>query len=45
MPVEDPAFCGPLGGKSWKDFNGRCHNLREGPYSADPPEDVNRSAK
>jgi hypothetical protein len=42
MPVDDPQFCGPLGGKSWKDFDGRCLDLKEGPRSADPPEGLIR---
>ncbi|MDR0549969.1 MAG: hypothetical protein LBI10_11260 [Deltaproteobacteria bacterium] len=39
MPVDDPKFCGPLGGKSWRDFDGRCLDLNEGPRSAEPPEE------
>ncbi|MDR1576945.1 MAG: hypothetical protein LBT86_01770 [Deltaproteobacteria bacterium] len=42
MPVERPEFCGPLGGKSWKDFDGRCLDLKEGPHSADPPEGLEK---
>jgi hypothetical protein len=42
MPVDDPQFCGPLGGKSWKDFDGRCLDLKEGPRSSEPPEGLNR---
>ncbi|MDR1546181.1 MAG: hypothetical protein LBU12_05625 [Deltaproteobacteria bacterium] len=31
--IEDPKFCGPLGGQSWRNADGRCFNLRERPYS------------
>jgi hypothetical protein len=45
MPVERPEFCGPLGGKSWKDFDGRCLDLEEGPRSTEPPEGLNKPKK
>jgi hypothetical protein len=37
MPVDRPEFCGPIGGKSWKDFDGKCHNLPQGPLKTEPP--------
>jgi hypothetical protein len=36
MPVELPEFCGPLGGKSWKDTAGKCRDLPEGPRATEP---------
>jgi hypothetical protein len=37
MPVDRPEFCGPLGGKSWKNFDGKCVDLPEGPRASEPP--------
>ncbi|MDR1872577.1 MAG: hypothetical protein LBS60_11775 [Deltaproteobacteria bacterium] len=45
MPVDSPEFCGPLGGKSWKAFDGRCLDLKDGPRSSEPSDNPNRPTK
>jgi hypothetical protein len=36
MWVDSPEFCGPLGGKSWKAFDGSCLDLLDAPWEDDP---------
>jgi hypothetical protein len=38
MWVATAGYCGPLGGKSWKDQQGRCIDLADPPWSTDPSE-------
>ncbi len=37
MWVHAPEFCAILGGRSWMDQNGRCHNLPDGPRATEAP--------
>jgi hypothetical protein len=36
MWIEDPQYCAPLGGKSWKSEEGKCINLMEPPWLVTP---------
>jgi hypothetical protein len=36
----DPAFCKPVGGKSWKNAEGKCFDLPDGPQPVNPRDFV-----
>ncbi|MDR2613379.1 MAG: hypothetical protein LBG06_11400 [Deltaproteobacteria bacterium] len=40
MPIADPEYCKPLGGKSWRNPEGRCFNFPDGPQPMNPRDFV-----
>ncbi|MDR1080137.1 MAG: hypothetical protein LBQ79_04065 [Deltaproteobacteria bacterium] len=40
MPMDSPYFCKPVGGKSWKNPEGRCFDFPDGPQPLNPQDFV-----
>jgi hypothetical protein len=40
MPISNPEFCKPLGGKSWMGPQGKCVNFPDGPQPLEPQDSI-----